>query len=62
MPFKHEGYTLLKSCATECRVMYRHVSDAGAHVGASCNGVPAQVRAHTTFATGEFLAGAGLRM
>ena len=22
MPFKHEGFTLLKSCAAECRVMY----------------------------------------
>ena len=22
MPFKHEGFTLLRSCASECRVMY----------------------------------------
>ena len=22
MPFKHEAFTLLKSCAAECRVMY----------------------------------------
>ena len=22
MPFKHEGFTLLKTCAAECRVMY----------------------------------------